>query len=156
MHRFHPESADRVQAIIYFSSGKGDPMRILIAEDDAQVRRTIESLLSDRGHEVTAVEDGRTALRALQENGLPGLVLCDIGLAGMSGIDFLKIARERFPETPVILMTGDREVDTAIRAFRAGARDYLKKPINVQELLECIAGIEKSHSRTTEIGGQSR
>ena len=62
-------------------------MRILIAEDDAQVRRTIENLLSDRGHEVTAVEDGRTALRALEENGLPGLVLCDIGLAGMSGID---------------------------------------------------------------------
>jgi len=116
-------------------------MRILLVDDDAMALKTIGNALVERGHDVTTASDGLEALRRMSE-GVPDLVVCDIQMPGMDGLAFLREARERFPEVPVILTTGDRDVDTAVAGFRGGATDYVKKPINLQELLACIESID--------------
>lgn len=116
-------------------------MNILLVDDDAMALKTIGNALVERGYDVRTAADGLEALRRMSE-GIPDVVVCDIQMPGMDGLTFLRNARERFPEVPVILTTGDRDVDTAVAGFRSGATDYVKKPIDLQELLACIKGID--------------
>jgi len=120
----------------------GEPiaLRILLVDDEAHALRRLGRFLSVRGHRVKTASNGLEALQRVEEDP-PDLVLCDIHMPGMDGLAFLRAARTRFSKMPIVLMTGDRDLDKAISAFRIGARDYLKKPINLQELLACVADI---------------
>jgi DNA-binding NtrC family response regulator len=71
------------------------------------------------------------------------MVICDLQMPEMDGLSFLKHARAQFPQTPIVLMTGERNLDTAIAAIRSGIFDYLKKPIDPQEVVACIERIKK-------------
>mgnify|MGYP001568584512 CR=1 FL=1 len=115
-------------------------MNILLVDDEEINRQTIGDFLSRRGHRVRMAPDGAEALR-LMDGDPPDLVISDIEMPGMDGIAFLKAIRGRFPDLPVILMTGYATVDTAIAALRSRAYDYLKKPIRLQELQACIQRI---------------
>ena len=117
-------------------------MRILLVEDGEEVSRTIARFLSARGHQLRVASDGCAALEQM-EQWSPDVVLCDFQMPRMDGIEVLKAARQRWPAIPVMLMTADREIDTAIAAFRDGAYDFLKKPIKLEELLACLSRIEK-------------
>ena len=116
-------------------------MNILLVDDDTMALKTIGNSLVERGYPLETASDGLDALRRMEE-GVPDLVICDIQMPGMDGLRFMKAARRRFPRVPVILMTADRDVDTAVACFRSGASDYLRKPINLQELLTSIKRIE--------------
>jgi len=121
-------------------------MNILLVDDDEMVLQTIGDFLTRRGHRVRAAADGSEALR-LMDGEPPDLVLSDIQMPGMDGIAFLKAVRERFPDLPVILTTGYATVETAVAALRGRAYDYLKKPVQLQELQACIERIEGSTPR---------
>lgn len=112
-------------------------MDILLVDDDDEVRRAIGQFLIGRGHHLQTASDGAEALRFLVDHP-PDLVISDIQMPGMDGIAFLKAVRREFPDLPVILMTGYATVETAIAALRNRAYDYLKKPIQLEELLTCI------------------
>ena len=115
-------------------------MDILLVDDDEMVLKTIGESLAERGHNVRTAADGLRALQAV-EQAVPDLVICDIQMPNLDGLSFLRSARERYPGIPIVLMSGDRELDTAVTGFRSGARDYLKKPIDLKDLLRCVDAI---------------
>ena len=116
-------------------------MHILLTDDDEEVLKVIGRFLVARGHRLRTASNGPRALQQIEEQP-PDLVLCDFQMPRMDGIELLHTVRERFPAISVILMTGDRDIDTAIAAFRGGAHDFLKKPVRLEELLGCLRKIE--------------
>ena len=119
-------------------------MHILLIDDDETHLRTLDESLTARGHRVSRASSGMEGLR-LVEAAPPELVISDIQMPGMDGVAILKTFRERFPDVPVILMTGHATVNTAVAALRLGAVDYLQKPIRLAELLACIKRMEENH-----------
>ena len=117
-------------------------MNILLTDDDEAVRKSVVQYLAARGHALKTASDGAQALKLMKESP-PDLVISDIQMPGMDGIDFLKAIRERFPDLPVILMTGSGTLETAIAALRQQATDYLIKPIELEDLQKCIERIAR-------------
>jgi two-component system response regulator HydG len=112
--------------------------RILVVDDEVNARTALVELLRDEGYAVDSAGDGYKALGKLAEFS-PDLVLTDLKMPGMDGIDLLGRIREHDADVPVVVMTAFGAVETAVNAMRAGARDYLTKPINVGELQVVIA-----------------
>ncbi len=110
------------------------PDRILIAEDDQVQRDIIADILIKEGHQVTAAASARAALDALEGDAFD-LLLTDLRMPEMDGLELLREARRRRPELDVVLMTAHATVKTAITALREGAADYLEKPFDKDELL---------------------
>jgi DNA-binding NtrC family response regulator len=108
------------------------PARILLVDDDANLRRVIEYSLSERGHSVAAVASGEEALQRLHEGF--DLVLTDVQLEGRSGLDVLAETKARTPETIVIVITAYGAIQDAVRAMKLGAHDYLTKPFDLDAL----------------------
>ncbi len=111
----------------------GVKRRILVVEDDAATAVALVKVLTTNGCDVLAAQDGAAGVRAAHE-GKPDLVLTDIGLPGMDGFGVLEALQTKLPEIPVIVMTGAGEVASAVRAMRAGADNYLEKPIDIDVL----------------------
>jgi len=98
------------------------------------VRESLAEILRDAGYEVQAAADGTAAFAALDARDF-GLVITDIRMPGADGIAVLKRAREISPQTLVLVMTAHGSVETAVEALRAGATDYILKPVVFDELL---------------------
>lgn len=111
--------------------------RVLLVDDDAAVLRATALVLERSGFAVTAVPDGQAAVHAL-DDARYSVVVSDIQMQGMTGIDVLRAARERDPDIPVIMMTGGPTLTTAIEAMHHGAHRYLLKPVASAELLEAV------------------
>ena len=111
--------------------------RVLLVEDDGDLREALGETLLLGGYEVVAVADGREALRQLGEAAF-GLVLSDIQMAPMGGLELLGRIRAAHRETPVVLMTAFGSVPQAVGAIRQGAMDYLLKPVEAPALLALV------------------
>ena len=112
-------------------------MHILIVDDNAAFTRAVERFLTARGHTARTARDGVEAVEHIQV-GRPDLAICDIRMPRMDGHDLLRWIRRSTPGLPVILVTGQPSVDSAVEALREGADDYLTKPLDLQELTETI------------------
>src|SRR5678816_1133753 len=112
--------------------------RVLVVDDEVNARNALTELLRDEGYAVDTAADGFKALGKLAEFA-PDLVLTDLKMPGMDGIQLLGKIRDSDPDLPVVMMTAFGEVETAVGAMRAGARDYLAKPVNVDELSVVVA-----------------
>jgi two-component system response regulator PilR (NtrC family) len=108
--------------------------RILVVDDERSMRDFITILLRKHGHVVETADDGEAALRLLGEREYD-LVLTDLKMPGAGGLEVLAEVKRRDPSTQVILMTAYASTDTALRAMKEGARDYVTKPFKVDELL---------------------
>jgi DNA-binding response OmpR family regulator len=108
-------------------------MRILLVEDDAALRATLQQALNTAGYGVDAVGDGRAADHALAAGGYD-LAVLDLGLPHLDGIDVLRRLRERGDRTPVLVLTARDGVDHRVRGLNVGADDYLTKPFALPEL----------------------
>ncbi|ODA40087.1 Response regulator of zinc sigma-54-dependent two-component system [Desulfosporosinus sp. BG] len=112
--------------------------RILVADDEANMRWVLERALTKAGYEVETVEDGQFALdRALAER--PDLVLVDLKMPKMDGLSLLHKLKERYPDLLMVMMTAHGSTSTAVEAMKAGAQDYLMKPFDIEELLITVA-----------------
>jgi DNA-binding NtrC family response regulator len=107
--------------------------KVLVIDDDASLRRVMEMQLEEIGCDVLAAASGKEALGVLEEV-TPDLVITDLRIPGMSGMDILKSLRKDHPELTVIMVTAYGTVRTAVEAMKAGAYDYLTKPIDYDEL----------------------
>jgi two-component system, NtrC family, response regulator AtoC len=116
-----------------------DPARILVVDDDQSSRELLARILTSAGHRVTALADGREAVAALDAGDPPDLVVSDIRMAEMDGLQVIDAFRERAPETPVILVTAFGNIDGALEAIRRGAADYLSKPYDVDAIKLVVA-----------------
>lgn len=102
---------------------------ILIIDDDTSLRRVLEYSLQTAGYSVATAASGEEGVRLFAETG-PSLVICDMKMTGIDGMQVLKNIKSASPETPVIMITAFGSVDMAVEAMKAGAYDYITKPFN--------------------------
>lgn len=112
--------------------------KILVVDDEALVRNSLEEILRLEGYEVVSVESGDAALNQIQQESYD-LILLDLKMPGIDGIDVLKALSRLTPDTRVILLTGHGSLESAIDALRIGAQDYLLKPASSSEILSSVA-----------------
>jgi DNA-binding NtrC family response regulator len=110
-----------------------DQFRIAVIDDEAIVGREVKRGLSKGPYDIETFLDGESALRRLKQEGFD-LLLCDLRLPGMSGLDLLKMVRKHTPWTEVILITAHSTVDSAVEAIQAGAFHYVIKPFKLAEI----------------------
>jgi two-component system nitrogen regulation response regulator NtrX len=107
---------------------------ILIVDDEESICQTLGGILNDEGHEVVAAVSGEEALRLIEEDP-PSLVLLDIWLPGMDGIEVLKVIKTGYPRTQVVMMSGHGSIETAVKATKLGAFDFIEKPLSLEKVI---------------------
>src|SRR5213592_176694 len=143
----HGGSADGATALSV--GGIGMSTSILVVDDERAIQDTLAWCLRTDGHEVRTAGSGEEALAIMAEQGFD-LIISDIIMPGLSGVDLLRKARALQPRTPVVLITAFATVDTAVEALREGASDYVIKPLKfdlrhrVQGLLEHRTAFQES------------
>jgi len=119
------------------------PARILVVDDIRETLEIFVELLEGTGHTVATAQTGEQAIAALDREEFH-LVLTDINLPSLSGLDVMRHAKGLYPDVCVIVVTGNASASTAIDALRHGAYDYVQKPIDLWEVSQIIAkGLER-------------
>ncbi len=107
---------------------------ILIIDDEKAIRKTLTEILGYEGYKIDEAADGEEGLRKFKENTYD-LVLCDIKMPKLDGLEFLERAKEINPETPIIIISGHGNIETAVEAVKKGAFDYISKPPDLNRML---------------------
>ena len=110
---------------------------ILVVDDEQGIREVLQDVLADEGHRVITVEDGFRALEILQE-GTVDLVILDVWLPNMGGIDVLKRVRDGWPEIEVVVISGHANINMAVQAVKIGAFDFLEKPLSLEKTITVV------------------
>ncbi len=110
------------------------PRSVLVVDDDESLRRVTQVQLEQAGYQVTTAPSGSDALRMMETSQFH-LVITDLRMPGMSGLELLTRIRSQFPETAVVMFTAFGSVDSAVEAMRAGAYDYITKPVHPEQLI---------------------
>ena len=124
--------------------------RILLVDDDESLRRITQLQLEEAGHEVLTAPSGEAALKIMEEQD-PALLITDLRMPGLSGLEILKKVRESYPQTTVLMITAFGTVQTAVEAMKAGAYDYITKPIDYEELVLVVNRAMERHHLLEEI-----
>ena len=106
---------------------------ILIVDDEPGILTTLSGVLKDEGYQVATAPNGEAALRKIKEDP-PSLVLLDIWMTGMDGIAALKQIKASHPDLPVLMMSGHGSIETAVKATKLGAYDYIEKPLSLEKV----------------------
>ena len=113
------------------------PLRVWLVEDDASIRWVLERALRSSGMQPRAFESAEPALAALRSDA-PDVLMTDIRMPGLSGLDLLRQIRSSRPELPVIVMTAHSDLDNAVAAYRSGAFEYLPKPFDIDQAIALV------------------
>ena len=116
--------------------------KVLVVDDEKSILIYLREFLRDEGHEVWVAEDAKVALGMLAAEDID-VVVTDIFMPRVTGVSLLKAIKEKSPHVQVILITGDPTAETEFEAMRAGAFDYLTKPICIKQLLKTVANAAK-------------
>ena len=126
--------------------------RILIVDDDAEMRDALETCFAGLGHECELAEDGAAALGLVERLSLDA-VICDVRMGGMSGLDLLDRVKRTHPTLPFVIITGAGGIPGAVDAMKRGASQYLTKPCDLDELRAIVEG---AIEETPALRGRSR
>lgn len=118
--------------------GGGMPVSVLIVDDEESIRNSLSGVLMDEGFSVLKAEDGLKALQILKQE-VPEVVLLDIWMPGIDGIETLTRIRKRYPEVQVIMISGHGNIETAVRATKLGAFDFIEKPLSLDKVILTIS-----------------
>jgi DNA-binding NtrC family response regulator len=121
--------------------------RILLVDDETEFTDSMSHLLRNRGYQVTAVNSGENAIKALKQGRYDVMVL-DLKMPGMDGMTTLREAKKLDLFTETLILTGHATVDTALEAIKLGAYDYLTKPCEIGDLVLKIQGARKKKDAT--------
>ncbi len=127
-----------------------DPGAVLVCDDDPSLLELCREILDRSGHRVTATTDSREAA-ALLEGGRFDLMLADLVMPGLGGLELLAAARRHSPETVVMIMTGHGDIDTAVSAIKAGAYDFITKPFHPGKLALDVAKAMERRRLTSDL-----
>lgn len=119
------------------------PCKVLVVDDEPLIRLNLGALLEDQGYQVIEAGDGAEGFEMVKKE-LPDLVLTDLRMPVMDGLELITLMHKHFPETPVVVISGNSAIESAVAAVRGGAWDYLTKPV------EDLAGMEIILSRALE------
>ncbi len=141
--------------------------RILVIDDEKSIRNTLKEILTYEGFEVVEAQDGMEGLKFVEKEKFD-IILSDIKMPKMDGIEVLEKLQELSPETPVVMISGHGNIDTAVEAIRKGAFDYISKPLDLNRMLVTIRNamdrsslvketktLKRKIYKTTEIVGES-
>jgi DNA-binding NtrC family response regulator len=123
---------------------------IYIVDDEAVARNGLKLALKNKNYKVQAFESAESALKAIDENP-PDLVLLDIGLPGMSGVEALEIIKERHPEVIIVMITAYEDVQTVVSSMKNGAYEYVVKPVQMDALLVILRNAFETIAMRKEI-----
>lgn len=121
-------------------SSTNRPHRLLVAEDDAEIRQALDRILTYEGYDVITAPDGAAALEAIAEHE-PDAILLDVMMPFVDGITLCRRIRERGDRTPVLMLTARHEVSDRVAGLDAGADDYVTKPFELDELLARVRAL---------------
>jgi DNA-binding response OmpR family regulator len=124
-------------------------MYVLIAEDERRLNQVVQRVLEEEGHTVDAAYDGDEAM-AMAMDGTHDVIVLDVLMPGMTGIDVCQSLRQNRLDTPVLLLTALDSVDDRVKGLDAGADDYLPKPFAFQELLARIRALGRRKVQARE------
>ena len=122
--------------------------RVLVVDDEAQVRKPISLILRREGYEIVEAEDGEQAIHKINAGDNPLMVdaiLCDIRMPKINGTEAIAYFRSQYPGVPVVVMTGYPDVDLAVSLMKQGVRDYLVKPVSREELIAVVKKAVDAH-----------
>jgi two-component system, NtrC family, nitrogen regulation response regulator NtrX len=122
---------------------------ILIIDDEKAIRKTLTEILSFEGYKIDEAADGEEGLKKFKEKSYD-VVLCDIKMPKLDGIEFLQKAGESNPDVPIIMISGHGNIETAVEAVKKGAYDYISKPPDLNRLLITIRNAMDKSSLVTE------
>lgn len=122
---------------------------VLIIDDEKAIRKTLSEILSFEGYKIEEASDGEEGLKKFKEKNFD-VVLCDIKMPKIDGIEFLQKAGEANPDVPIIMISGHGNIETAVEAVKGGAYDYLSKPPDLNRLLITIRNAMDRRSLATE------
>ncbi len=111
--------------------------KLLVIDDEPIVRTSCQKILIPEGYEVKIAENGNEGLEILEKERF-NLILLDLKMPGIDGVDVLKIIKERWPEIKVIILTGYSTVETAVTTLRMGAFNFIEKPFTPDKLLKSV------------------
>ncbi len=131
------------------------PLHLLVVDDDAGQRSLLKSFLEGQGHTVTTADSGRAALDRIQDTPDIAMMISDVRMPEMDGLETLRRARELRKDLPVLMVTAYADIRDAVHAMRDGAVNYLEKPIDLDELLDAVgratgATVSRDRSLTIE------
>jgi DNA-binding NtrC family response regulator len=125
--------------------------RLLIVDDEKSIRKVLKDIFVDEGHVIDEAVDGFEALNMIKANSY-NAVVCDIKMPKINGLEFLEKAISTQPELPVIILSGNDQVDMAVEAIKKGAFDYVSKPPDLNQLLTSVrSAIDKSKGLASEV-----
>ena len=123
--------------------------QILVVDDEVVLRRVLDQVLTEAGYEVSTAENGRTAIESIKRRKFD-LIITDIVMPGVNGIDVLRAAKKEDPLYPVIMITGYPSGETAAKLRQLGASDYISKPFSLNVIRVTVANVlEKSKNRVS-------
>src|SRR5436305_1184222 len=106
---------------------------ILIVDDEVAILNSLSKILEDEGYEITVAKSGAEALKVMTSEP-PDLLLLDIWMPEMDGLETLRRTREQAPRLPVMMMSGHGSIETAVKAIKLGAYDYIEKPLSLEKV----------------------
>ena len=112
--------------------------RILVVDDDRLIRELVRDALEPEGFRVATVPSAADAVERMRAEGAPELVLTDLSMRGMDGLQLLEHVKSEYPKTDVIILTGYASLESALQAMRLGAADYLRKPVRDAEIVYAV------------------
>lgn len=122
--------------------------RVLIVDDEPEVRTAVRLTLNKAGYEVVEAEDGGRGVEEITSGDNPVMidaVVCDLNMPRMHGTKAIEYFRSQFPSVPIVVMTGHPSTDSASELFRKGIADYLIKPVHPQTLAAAVHRVAKDH-----------
>jgi len=111
---------------------------ILVVDDEEGICLSLKGILTDEGYDVLTVTSGEDCLQLIEEE-LPDLILLDIWLPGMDGIEVLKVVKSRYPQIQVIMMSGHGTIESAVKSTKLGAFDFIEKPLSLEKIVLIVA-----------------
>ena len=115
--------------------------RILVVDDEPEVRKSVRLVLTKAGYDVREAEDGDQAIILIRSNDNPfkvSLIICDIHMPKVNGMEAIAFFRQEFPSVPVIVLTGKPELAGASQLYKQGIVDYLEKPVSPEKLIQAV------------------
>lgn len=131
----------------------GSPIRVLVVDDEPVLAELVSMALRYEGWEISTAGDGASAL-AVAEHTPPDVVVLDVMLPDMSGLDVLRELRQRNPGLPLLLLTAKDSVEDRIAGLTAGGDDYVTKPFSIEEVVLRLRALLRRTGITTETGGR--
>ena len=123
--------------------------KILVIDDERSIRNTLKDILEYEKYEVDLAEDGKKGIEKVKQVEYD-IVLCDIKMPGMDGIEVLEKLTEMAPDTPVVMISGHGNIDTAVESIKKGAYDFIEKPLDLNRLLITIRNAMDKSTLVTE------